>query len=346
MKYSFRNDYSEGAHIDILKALNETNFEQQDGYSEDAYCNEAQVIIRNKIDNQNADIHFVSAGTQANLVVISSILKPYESVICAGTGHINVHETGAIEATGHKINTVNTIDGKLNSENIQNVLNEHVDEHQVKPRLVYISNSTEVGTVYTKSEIEKLSFFCKRNNLYFFMDGARLGSALCSKASDLTLADIAKNLDVFYIGGTKNGAMLGEAIVIINQNLKENFRFHLKQKGALISKGRIFGVQFVELFKSNLYFDLANHANLMAIKISEAIKKLGYNFLSEPVSNQIFPILPNRLIEELSKKYEFYVWLKIDETHSAIRIVTSWATPESAVNKFIDEIFNLCYDLK
>ena len=280
----------------------------------------------------------VSGGTQSNLIVISAILKPYESVISANTGHIHVHEAGSIEATGHKINIIDTKDGKLTPQSLKLVLDEHTNEHMVKPRLVFISNSTEIGTVYKKKEMEELSLFCKANNLLLYLDGARLGSALCSGENDLTLSDLSKLTDVFYIGGTKNGALLGEAIVINNNNLKQDFRFHLKQKGALLAKGRVLGIQFIELFREDLFFVLAKHANSMSMKLSHAIKELGYNFLTESTSNQINPILPNEIIEKLNQKYAFYVWSKIDDKKSAIRLVTSWATKKEVVDSFIDDL--------
>lgn len=337
-KYSFKNDYSEGTHENILKALNNNNFAQEESYEEDFFCMEARKIIHQKIENKNSDIHFVSGGTQANLVVLSSILKPYESVIAPSSGHISVHEAGAIEANGHKINTLESKDGKLNVEGIKSVIDLHTDEHMVKPKVVFISNTTEIGSIYSKKELTEISTFCKKNNLYLYLDGARLGSALSSEKNDLTLADIAKLVDVFYIGGTKNGALLGEAIVINNDALKNNFRYILKQKGALLAKGRIFGIQFLELFKNDLFFELAKHANIMAAKLAFAFKKQNYNFLTEPVSNQIFPILPNELIEKLHQKYEFYIWSKIDSNNSAIRLVTSWATKEEFVEMFISDI--------
>ena len=341
MLYSFKNDYSEGAHLNILKALMDSNLEQQNGYGMDYYCDEAIKLIRNKVNNDNCDVHFVSGGTQANLVIISSILRPYESVICASTGHINVHETGAIEATGHKINTVNSSDGKVTIDGIKEILDMHSDEHMVKPRLVFISNSTELGTIYSKEELEKISLFCKENNLYLHLDGARLGSALASKYNDLTLEDICRLVDIFYIGGTKNGALLGEAIVINNDELKNNFRYHIKQKGAMLAKGKLLGIQFLELFKDNMYYNLAKHANNMTYKISDELDKLGYEFLTKPVSNQLFVILDNKFIEELSKMYSFNIECKIDEEKSAIRLVTSWATREDAVDEFIENFRKL-----
>ncbi|WP_445710258.1 threonine aldolase family protein [Flavobacterium sp.] len=336
--YSFKNDYSEGAHESILSALLKTNLNQEDGYGKDSLSNEAIKIIQQKIGNKNADIHFVSGGTQANLIVISSILKPFESVIAPLTAHIAVHETGAIEATGHKINTVNTKDGKLTVEDIQSVLDAHTDEHMVKPKLVFISNSTEIGSIYTKKELTKIADFCKKKKLFLYMDGARLGLALTSAKNDMSLTELSNLVDVFYIGGTKNGALLGEAIVINNNELKENFRFHLKQKGALLAKGRVIGIQFLTLFKNDLYWELGKHANAMASKISDAIIGLNYNFLTDPSSNQIFPILPNKVLVQLSEKYGFYVWKKIDDQSSVARIVTSWATKEVLVNEFIEDI--------
>ena len=337
--YDFKDDYSEGCHPSILKMMLETNLEQQVGYGEDDYSNMARKLIKEKIKNDKAEIYFVSGGTQANLTIISSALKPHESVISAETGHINVHEAGSIEATGHKINQVKSKDGKITVKGVQKVLDEHITiPHMVKPKMVYISNSTELGTVYGKKELEVLYKFCKKNNLYLFLDGARLGSALCSEKSDLNFADLSELTDVFYIGGTKNGALLGEAIVINNDKLKKEFPFHLKQRGALMSKGRIIGIQFLALFKKDLFLRLAEHANAMAMKIAKAIKDRGYPFLVEPSSNQIFPILPNLLIKKLEKKYGFYIWEKTDSENSAIRIVTSWATKKTITDEFISDL--------
>lgn len=337
-KYRFFNDYSEGGHKSVLNLLFATNLDQEEGYGLDNLSTKASELIKQSVENPNAAIHFVSGGTQANLIVLASLMKPYESVIAPVTGHINVHEAGAIEATGHRINAVPTSDGKLTVEGIKNIISSHEDEHMVKPRVVFISNSTEVGTIYKKAELESISQLCRQNNLYLYLDGARLGSGLSSKESDLTLADIAKLVDVFYIGGTKNGALLGEAVVIINNDLQTNFRYHLKQHGALLAKGRILGVQFVGLFTNNLYFELAKHANVMAEKLTNGIKELGFSFLTNSTTNQIFPIFPNVLIEELKKLYGFYIWAKSDETNSSIRLVTSWATKEEKVDDFINDL--------
>jgi len=335
-KFSFTNDYSEGAHPNILKALEKTNLIQEIGYGEDNFSLEASKLIKSKLGTDDSDVHMVTGGTQANLIVISSILKPHEAVISASTGHINVHEAGAIEATGHKVCVVDTEDGKLIPEQIQHILDIHEDEHMVKPKLVYISNSTEIGTVYTKSELETLYNFCKAKNLYLFMDGARLGSALESPKSDLKIEILPKLVDVFYLGGTKNGALIGEAIVINNDLLKEDFRFYIKQNGALLAKGRLVGIQFLELFKNDLFFKNAKHANDMAFKMSSSLEDLGCEFLTEPSSNQIFPILPDELIEELSEKFMFYKWSDVGKSNSSIRIVTSWATDESKVDEFVE----------
>ena len=254
--YSFKNDYSEGAHPRILEKLLKTNLEQTEGYGKDKYCIEAENLIKNKLNNKDVNIHFISGGTQTNLIAISAFLRPYEAAISANTGHIQVNEAGSIESTGHKVIPVNVEDGKLRKEDVLYVLSKYTNEHVVKPKLVYISNSTEIGTIYTKSELEGLSLVCRENNLILFMDGARLGSALACKQNDLTFEDISKLTDAFYIGGTKNGALLGEALVICNKNLQEDFRYNLKQKGAMLAKGRLLGIQFTELFKDDLYIEI------------------------------------------------------------------------------------------
>ena len=342
MKISFKNDYSEGCHPSILEALTHLNFEQQNGYGLDAYSKNVTQLIRNKINDQKAEVHLVSGGTQANLIVISAFLRPYESVIAAETGHIFTNETGAIEATGHKVHGIPTENGKLTPEHLQQVLDLHTNiPHQVKPKLVYVSNSTEVGTIYSKQELADLSAFCKSHQLYLFMDGARLGHALTAETNDLVMEDLSKYCDAFYIGGTKNGALLGEAIVICNEDLQPDFGFHLKQKGALLAKGRLLAIQFQELLKDDLYFDLARNANEKAMKIKKAFEDKGCTFLTETFTNQIFPILSQKQIEKLADKFDFYVWKKIDEEHSAIRIITSWATTDEITQLFVKEIEEL-----
>ncbi len=336
MKFSFKNDYSEGCHPEILQALLRHNLDQQAGYGEDAYSLEAKQIIREKAGNPEAAVYLVSGGTQANLLVISSILRPYQCAISAATGHILNNETGAIEATGHKILGIEKEDGKLTPEDIIPVLESHRNvPHQVMPKLVYISNSTELGTVYTFAELEALSVFCKKHKLYLFMDGARLGHGLTAETSDLTLEKVASLTDIFYLGGTKNGALIGEAIVISNTELQEDFAYSIKQKGALLAKGRILGIQFLELMKNDLYFDLARHANRQAAKIRKAMGERHVRFLSETCTNQIFPVLPDDLILKLAEKFDFYVWKKVGENHSAIRLITSWNTPDEPVEELI-----------
>jgi len=339
--YSFKNDYSEGAHPNILQALVETNLVQESGYGEDQFTQKAIELIKSHIGRQNVDVHLIPGGTQTNLIAISSFLRPHEAVISADSGHINVHETGAIEATGHKVLTVSTKDGKLTPELIQEILDIHMDEHMVKPKLVYISNSTELGTIYKKDELVSLSEFCKENDLIFYMDGARIGSALCSKENDLKLTDLPNLFDAFYIGGTKNGALIGEALVICNDTLKSDFRYFIKQKGALLAKGRLLGIQFVELFKDNLFFQLAEHANQMAEKLAESLKEINVPFLAESPTNQIFPIFTNEQVAELQKNYAFEIWEKVDENRTVIRFVTSWATKEEAVEQLITDVTKL-----
>jgi len=333
-KYSFYNDYSEGAHPRLLEIIQKTNFHQQSGYGEDELCVEAARLIQDKLNSSNAAVHFLSGGTQANLIALASALKPFESVIAATSAHIHVHEAGAVEATGHKINVVPTEDGKLTPDQILEVVDQHTDEHMVRPRLVFISNATELGTIYMKAELEQISEFCRTKNLYLYMDGARIGSALTSEFSDLSLPDLAKLLDMFYIGGTKNGALLGEALVINNPVLQADFRYHLKQHGALLAKGRVLGSQFLGLFQDDLFFELASHANAMAMKLAHQISAMGFQFLAPPTTNQIFPILPNSIIQRLQQAYGFYVWTRVDQERSAVRLVTSWSTPEARVDEF------------
>ncbi|OIK08638.1 threonine aldolase [Bacillus sp. MUM 116] len=335
--YSFKNDYSEGAHPRILNAFLESNFEQEDGYGEDQYSRKAAGLIKEKIGTAEVDVHLLSGGTQTNLIAISAFLRPHEAAIAVSSGHILGHETGAIEATGHKIISVDASDGKITPSHLRAVLDAHPDEHMVKPKLVYISNSTEIGTIYKKNDLVQLREFCDKNHLILYMDGARLGSALCAGENDLELRDLPAIVDAFYIGGTKNGALLGEALVICRDSLKEDFRYHMKQKGALLAKGRLLGIQFLELFRDNLFFELAMHANKMAELLKEEMCEAKISFLTDSPTNQIFPILPNSVISDLEKKYGFHIWEKVDADHTAIRLVTSWATKEEVVLGFIED---------
>jgi threonine aldolase len=339
MTISFKNDYSEGCHPRVLEALVRTNRVQQDGYGVDEYCQRAAELIIEKLNTSTSKVHFVSGGTQANMLVIAACLKPHESVIAATTGHIYTNETGAIEATGHKINAIEASSGKLTPAHIQQVLDAHTNKpHVLKQRMVYISNATEMGTTYSKQELTDVYHFCKGNDLYLFMDGARLGNALVAKENDLTLADVATLTDVFWLGGTKNGALLGEAIVINNPILQEDFAFHVKQRGAMLAKGRVLGIQFEELLRDDLYFDLARYANEQAMKLKQAFSDKGILFWEDTTTNQIFPILSNTQIEHLARKFTFHHWRKINENHSAIRLITSWATPSENVEALVREI--------
>jgi threonine aldolase len=340
-KHSFFNDYSEGAHPSILELLARSNLAQEDGYGNDALCREAADMLKQIIQNQQAAVHFIPGGTQTNLIALAALLKPYESVISANTWHIHVHEAGAVEATGHKINVVPSPDGKLTADQVQQVVDQHTDEHMVKPRVVFISNSTEVGTAYRKAELEQLARVCQQNHLVLYMDGARLGSAICSQGSDVSMPELARLVDMFYLGGTKNGALLGEALVIVNPALQADFRYHLKQHGAMLAKGRILGAQFVGLLRDGLYFELAKQANAMAGKMAQGLTEAGFDFLAPSTTNQIFPILPDALIAELQKLYGFYVWCPVSAGLSAVRLVTSWATPEDKVTEFINDLRQL-----
>lgn len=329
--HSFRNDYSQGAHPRILEYLSKYNMEANIGYGEDVHSDRAKELIKTLIKKENADIHFIPMGTQTNLIGVSSFLRPHQAVISVDTGHIVLHETGAIEATGHKVLTVPHREGKLNSEDIINVLNFHTDEHMVQPKMVYISNSTELGTIYTKDEVKAISKTCKENNLLLFLDGARLGSALTCKTNDLQIHEIADLVDVFYIGGTKNGALFGEALIILKEELKEDIRFIIKQRGAMMAKGFLLGIQFEALFEDNLFFELAQHANKMAERLAEIIKDNGYEFYANPYTNQVFPIFSNKLLEKISEKFVYELIEKIDNDNSAVRLVTSWATESESV---------------
>ena len=343
--YSFLNDYSEGACKEIMQALNDTNLEQTSGYGTDEYSDLARASIRKHLENADCDIHFLGAGTLTNLITISAVLRTYQGVISASSGHINTHESGAIEATGHKVLTIPSTDGKIYPKEINALMNHHYDdsnrEHTVQPAMVYISNPTEVGTIYSKSELTELSALCKKWDIPLFIDGARLGCALTSKFNDVTLKDIAKLSDVFYIGGTKMGALFGEALVITNPKYKKDFRYHIKQHGGMVAKGRLLGIQFNTLFTDNLYLKLATHANEMAQKLASGIKELNFQFLTDTVSNQVFPIFPITLIDKLNEKFVVALWEHHTETTDVVRLCTSWATDENQVNNFLDLLRDL-----
>ncbi|WP_428064162.1 threonine aldolase family protein [Candidatus Avelusimicrobium fimicolum] len=338
----FNCDYSEGAHPRILEKLAQTNLEQAPGYGQDTYCRQAADLIKSLCQTPQAEVHFLAGGTQTNLTVIAACLRPYQTVISADSGHINVHETGAIEATGHRILTVPEQNGKLTAEQIARCCKEHwLDdnpEFAPQPKLVYISFPTEYGTLYSKEELSAIRRVCDENNLFLFADGARLGYGLEAPGNDVTLADLAACCDVFYIGGTKIGALLGEAVVIVNPKLQKDFRYFMKQKGAMLAKGRILGIQFLALFEDGLYFKLSKHADEMAQIIRQACAECGFEFLYDSPTNQQFPIMPDDLIKRLEELYAFSHTKRLDHRRSAIRVCTSWATRREDVEQLVADI--------
>ncbi|MDD8049251.1 MAG: aminotransferase class I/II-fold pyridoxal phosphate-dependent enzyme [Thomasclavelia sp.] len=334
MKYSFENDYSEGTHPKILEALVKTNLEQTVGYGLDDYCLQATNALKKKVNNNNIDVHFLPNGTGTNALVIDTILKRYQAVIACDSGHINVHETGAVESTGHKVLTRPHINGKLNVKMIESILNEHPDEHMVMPSMVYISQPTEYGTVYSLEELKDIYNYCKQHNLYLYIDGARLASALCVEGAP-SLKDLVNYSDVFYIGGTKNGALMGECLVIVNDELKNDFRYQIKNHGLMMAKGRILGIQFLELFKDNLYEEIGKHQTDMAQYMAKQLRELNVQFYLESPTNQLFIILSNELIEKLHQDYNFMIFQPIDDNNSCARLVTSFNTQKSDVDGFI-----------
>ena len=341
----FHNDYSEGCHESVLKLLNESNLEQTDGYGIDPYCSRAADKIRKLCGNENLAVHFLVGGTQANLTVIDAALRPHQAALGAESAHINVHETGAVEATGPKVMSVPSADGKITAEQVKHAVEAHYAsasfEHTTQPKLVYISNPTELGTIYQLAELEALSAVCREKGLYLFMDGARLGYGLTAKGNDVTLADIARLCDVFYIGGTKVGALFGEAVVISNPTIAEDFRYMIKQHGGMLAKGRLLGIQFDALMTDNVYFDIAKRANSLADRIRDTLDSLGYTYVVPTTSNQIFPILPDKLLDELGKSFAFSEMDRIDENSRSVRFCTSWATKEENVDALCEKLREL-----
>ena len=341
----FNNDYSEGCHPAVLDKLIETNLVQTSGYGMDEYCAEAVQKVRNLCGNQNLAVHFLVGGTQTNLTVISAALRPHQGVIGANSAHVQVHETGAIEATGHKVLSLPSDDGKITAKQVETAVTAHfadeAAEHTVQPKMVYISNPTELGTIYSLQELEELSAVCRRMGLYLFLDGARLGYGLTAKDNDITMEDLARLCDVFYIGGTKVGALFGEAVVISNPTLAQDFRYLIKQHGGMLAKGRMLGIQFGVLLDNNLYFNIAKNANVLADQLRDTLAQLGYPLLVPGTTNQVFPILPNVLLDELKKEFSFSEQERIDEAHRAVRFCTSWATTQENVDALCASLRNL-----
>lgn len=339
----FNNDYSEGCHEAVLEKLTQTNMEQSFGYGEDEYCLEAARKIRKLCGREDVAVHFLVGGTQTNLTVIAAGLRPHQGVLAADSGHISTHETGAIEATGHKVLALPSIDGKITAAQIEKAVLDHRNdsafEHIPQPKMVYISNPTEWGTLYSLAELEDISAVCRRLGLYLFLDGARLGYGLTARENDLSMADLARLCDVFYIGGTKCGALFGEAVVITNPALGEDFRFLMKQRGGLLAKGRLLGVQFSALFTDDLYFAICARANRLADQLRDTLVALGYPMYIPGCTNQVFPVLPDALLERIGETYTYSEMLRVDDGHRAVRFCTSWATKQENVDA-------LCADLK
>lgn len=342
----FNSDYLEGAAPEILERLGKTNLEQTPGYEEDEYCRQAADAIRSACDCEDGDVHFLMGGTQTNMTVIAAALRPWQGVIAADTGHINVHETGAIESTGHKVIVLPGQEGKITAGQIDEYMElyweDHSFEHVVQPGMVYLSQPTELGTLYSRQEMIDISRVCKRRDLYLYVDGARMGYGLAADSCDFELPFLAEYTDVFYIGGTKVGALFGEAVVITNETLKKDFRYMMKQKGGLMAKGRLLGVQFLTLFTDDLYFRLGAHGIAMADKLRKGLVELGVPFYMKPVTNQLFIRLPDEVCEQLQEDFGFDIWERDEKEHeTAIRLCTSWATPEENIEQLLDRLEEL-----
>ncbi|MBQ8598919.1 MAG: aminotransferase class V-fold PLP-dependent enzyme [Oscillospiraceae bacterium] len=337
--YSFLNDYSETAHPAVLQALVDTNMEQCVGYGADEHCQRAAALMKAKMKADNVEIHFIPGGTQTNTIAAAAFLRPIEAIISAETGHIHGHECASIEETGHKILAELTEDGKLTVAHLEHARKLNQEEYCPIPKMVYISNSTELGTVYSKAELEELYAYCKTHDMILFIDGARMGSALA--CTDLTFEDYPKLCDAFYVGGTKNGALLGEAMVIVNDQLKFGFRQHMKQRGAMLAKGKVLGVQFETLFDGDLFMELAEHANDCMNILRDGIADLGYKFLCDSPSNQIFPIFPVAVLEKLNEKYAVLDYQDMGDGSHCVRMVTSWATDKEQCRNFVEDLKNL-----
>lgn len=334
----FRSDYSLGAHPKVMEALMETNMEHTDGYAEDRFSFETADMIREMIGRPDAHIHFLVGGTPTNTITIAAALRPYEGAISAASGHIYVHETGSVEATGHRVFAAPTEDGKLRPADIEKIMLLHEDEHTVIPKLVYITHPTENGGVYTKAELKALRECCDKHGLYLYMDGARLGTALTWPGNDVTLKDLPELTDAFYIGGTKIGTLFGEALVILNDDINDHFRYMVKRSCALLAKGRLIAIQLKALLEGgedSLYYQLSRHENQLAIKLAKGVQEKGYKLWIPHQTNQVFVIVDNDKIAQLEKDFFFYTWAPYDETSSVIRLVISWGSTEADVDAIL-----------
>ncbi|MDY2734750.1 threonine aldolase family protein [Intestinibacter sp.] len=336
----FENDYSEGAHGKVLEALVKTNYEKLSGYGTDDYCEKAKEKIKAACKCDDAEVYLLVGGTQTNQLIIDTTLNPYEGVVAVETGHVGVHEAGAIEYTGHKVLTVPAHDGKMDAGELNDYLetfyNDGNHEHMVFPGMVYISHPTEYGTLYTKDELEKISKVCNQYKIPLYLDGARLGYGIMSKDTDVDLPTVAKYCDIFYIGGTKVGALCGEAVVFTKNNMPKHFTTQVKQHGALLAKGRLLGVQFDALFTDDLYLEISKNAIEMAELLKKGLAEKGYRFYLDSPTNQQFIILENNQMEEIAKNVRFSFWEKYDDTHTVVRFATSWATSKEDVEALID----------
>ena len=334
----FRSDYSLGAHPKVMEALMETNMEHTDGYAEDRFSFETADMIREMIGRPDAHIHFLVGGTPTNTITIAAALRPYEGAISAASGHIYVHETGSVEATGHRVFAAPTEDGKLRPADIEKIMLLHEDEHTVIPKLVYITHPTENGGVYTKAELKSLRECCDKHGLYLYMDGARLGTALTWPGNDVTLKDLPELTDAFYIGGTKIGTLFGEALVILNDEINDHFRYMVKRSCALLAKGRLIAIQLKALLEGgedSLYYQLSRHENQLAIKLAKGVQEKGYKLWIPHQTNQVFVIVDNDKIAQLEKDFFFYTWAPYDESSSVIRLVISWGSTEEDVDAIL-----------
>lgn len=338
----FDQDYAEGAHPKILERLLETNLEQAAGYGFDQYSEKARELIKESVKNDAVDVHFLSAGTQTNLTVIASALRPHQGVVAAESGHIQTLETGAIEAVGHKILLLPTEEGKIQAEQVaalcEEYWNNEANIHKVQPAMLHLANPTEVGTIYSKEELAALRAVTEKYEMKFFIDGARLGYGLVAETNDVTMKDMVDLTDVFYIGGTKIGALLGEAVVIKDPELKRDFRSIMKQKGALLAKGRLLGIQFESLFTDNLYFEIADYAVTQAMRIKKTLIEEGIALKYQNDTNQLFPIMTDKMVRYLAEDFKFLVMNQEDNQHHLVRICTSWATKEEHVDQLIQKI--------
>ncbi len=344
MQYNFMNDYNECAHERILAAIAEANRTQDGSYGLDTRCENARALIRNELKNPRAAVHFLVGGTQTNTTLIAAAIRPHQGVIAPDTGHISLHESGAIESTGHKVLSIPAADGKITADRIEALIAAHyadeTAEHMVQPGMVYLSNPTELGTIYCKAEITSISEVCKRYHIPLYIDGARLGCAMVAEGGDMSLSDYAALASAFTIGGTKLGALFGEALVICDPALNRDFRYLIKQRGGMLAKGRLLGIQFETLFADGLYYEIARHEVSLAQKLAKGLRARGYTLFVDSPTNQVFPVLDKALQKTLAGRFGYAYWQAYDEKSDVVRFCTSWATPTEQVDALLSAIPN------